>query len=77
MRPISLALLLVVALLLTACQSVQAQSAIPQPIARSASATSGTDSPPGLGRLAYVQDGDIWVKSLPDGEPERLTEDGQ
>ncbi len=29
-----------------------------------------------LGRLAYVQGGDIWVKGLPDGEPQRLTTDG-
>ena len=34
----------------------------------------GEDSP--LGRLAYVQDGDIWVRSLPDGQPERLTTEG-
>lgn len=25
-----------------------------------------------LGRLAYVQDGDLWVKGLPSGEPRRL-----
>jgi Tol biopolymer transport system component len=30
----------------------------------------------GLGKLAYVQDGDIWVKDLPDGGPLRLTDDG-
>ncbi len=29
-----------------------------------------------LGRLAYVQGGDIWVKSLPDGKSLRLTTDG-
>jgi len=32
--------------------------------------------PPVLGKLAYVQGGDIWVKELPDGEPQRLTGDG-
>lgn len=37
-----------------------------------ASATSGA----GLGKLAYVQGGDIWVKVLPEGEPLRLTIDG-
>ncbi|MDX9830351.1 MAG: hypothetical protein RBU35_08825 [Anaerolineae bacterium] len=26
----------------------------------------------GLGRVAYVQDGDLWVRELPDGEPVRL-----
>lgn len=30
-----------------------------------------------LGRLAYVQSGDIWVRALPDGEPQRLTTDGR
>ena len=30
-----------------------------------------------LGRLAYVHGGDVWVKRLPDGEPQRLTEDGR
>jgi len=30
-----------------------------------------------LGKLAYVQGGDIWVKALPDGEPQRLTTDGR
>ncbi len=33
--------------------------------------------PPDLGMLAYVQGGDIWVKPLPTGEPERLTTDGR
>jgi Tol biopolymer transport system component len=31
---------------------------------------------PSLGKLAYVQGGDIWVKALPDDEPQRLTTDG-
>lgn len=30
-----------------------------------------------LGRLAYVQGSDVWVKTLPDGEPRRLTDDGR
>jgi|GEM_PF-1592552 len=30
-----------------------------------------------LGRVAYVQDGDLWMKELPDGEPQRLTEGGE
>lgn len=33
------------------------------------------DAPP-LGTLAYIQDGDLWIKPLPDGEPRRLTDDG-
>ena len=32
---------------------------------------------PSLGKLAYVQGGDIWVKTLPDGEPQRVTTDGR
>jgi Tol biopolymer transport system component/DNA-binding CsgD family transcriptional regulator len=31
----------------------------------------------GLGKLAYVQDGDIWTKALSDGDPIRLTDDGR
>ncbi len=30
-----------------------------------------------LGMVAYIQGGDLWVKALPDGEPQRLTEDGR
>jgi len=30
-----------------------------------------------LGKLAYVQGGDIWVKALPDAEAQRLTTDGR
>lgn len=30
-----------------------------------------------LGKLAYVQGGDVWVKELPKGEPQRLTDDGR
>jgi Tol biopolymer transport system component len=29
------------------------------------------------GKLAYVQDGDVWAKQLPDGTPQRLTTDGR
>ncbi|GBD08811.1 Protein TolB [Candidatus Thermoflexus japonica] len=32
---------------------------------------------PELGRLAYVQGGDVWAKDLPDGQPRRLTSDGR
>ncbi len=30
-----------------------------------------------LGKLAYVKGGDIWVKALPDGEPQRITTDAR
>ncbi|MBC7250871.1 MAG: PD40 domain-containing protein [Anaerolineae bacterium] len=33
--------------------------------------------PSKLGKVAYVQGGDIWVKALPDGKPQRLTTDGR
>lgn len=36
-----------------------------------------TPSTMGLGKLAYLQDGDIWVKAVPDGDPQRLTTDGR
>ncbi len=32
---------------------------------------------PQLGKVAYVQAGDIWVKELPDGEARRITQDGK
>jgi Tol biopolymer transport system component len=35
-----------------------------------------TPAPPSLGYLAYVQGGDIWIKTLPTGTPQRLTTDG-
>jgi DNA-binding CsgD family transcriptional regulator/WD40 repeat protein len=34
------------------------------------------DSAGPLGKIAYVQDGDVWVKALPDGKPQRLTKEG-
>jgi Tol biopolymer transport system component len=37
--------------------------------------TATSSAPSGLGKLAYVQGGDIWVRSLPDGEPQQLTTD--
>ena len=34
--------------------------------------------PPGaLGKLAFVQDGNLWVKTLPDGQPVQVTNDGE
>jgi Tol biopolymer transport system component len=43
-------------------------------------ATMATPAPPVLpdvGRVAYVQGGDIWIKVLPEGKPQRLTTDGR
>lgn len=42
-----------------------------------APASVGAATPGGeLGKLAYIQDGDVWARNLPDGEPRRVTEDG-
>ena len=30
-----------------------------------------------LGKLAFIRDGDLWVKDLPEGQERRLTEDGR
>jgi hypothetical protein len=41
-------------------------------------ATLATPTPtPSLGKLAYVQSDDVWIKALPDGKPQRLTADGR
>ncbi len=41
-------------------------------------ATLATPTPTvNLGKVAYLQGGDIWVKVLPDGETQRLTTDGR
>lgn len=47
---------------------LEAVAATPQP---------SVDAIPALGRLAYVQGGDIWVRTLPDSEARRLTADGR
>jgi DNA-binding CsgD family transcriptional regulator len=31
----------------------------------------------GMGKLAFIQDGDLWVKDMPDGQPLQLTDDGK
>lgn len=36
-----------------------------------------TIAPSNLGRIAYVQGGDIWTRALPDQKPQRLTTDGR
>jgi TolB protein len=44
------------------------------PAQASATAPAPIDKP-GLGKVAFVQGGNLWVKALPDGEPLRLTTD--
>lgn len=46
------------------------------PTIETPSLTASISAPGPLGKLAYVQGGDIWVKDLLDGEPRRLTHDG-
>ncbi len=62
--------------LLVACRGSEEGAS---PKETSAAATPSAQVTPGvsLGKLAYVQGGDIWVKALPDGEPLRLTTDGR
>ena len=47
--------------------------ATPFPLATDLPGTSAGDQ----GKVAYVQGGDIWVRALPGGEPQRLTDDGR
>jgi DNA-binding CsgD family transcriptional regulator len=35
-----------------------------------------TVSEEGMGKLAFIQDGNLWVKEMPDGHPVQLTSDG-
>ena len=74
-------LLLALALSASGCQSIRIEAGLKRPAELTATARAravrlAPTSSPGLSRLAYVQGGDIWVRELPDGEPERLTHDG-
>ncbi|MHB0856104.1 MAG: GerMN domain-containing protein [Anaerolineae bacterium] len=52
--------------------SIEAQT----PVAEGTPTAPQNVEPP-LGRVAYVWDGDIWIKALPEGEPIRVTDDGR
>lgn len=84
-----MALLLAFILPLIACSGTLDLEIRPTPSAEATIATSEAESSQlvteatqqaqelsRLGRLAYVQGGDIWIRTLPDGEPQRLTTDG-
>lgn len=45
--------------------------------ARLATQVADQEAQSNLGRVAYVQGGDVWVRELPDGEPRRFTDDGR
>jgi Tol biopolymer transport system component len=48
------------------------------PIPCTVAATPAASAPVGsVGKLAFVQQGDIWVQNLPDGKPQRLTTGGR
>lgn len=63
LRSFTASLILCALLALTACSPLKG-------------ARADDSSAADLGKVAIIQDGDIWVKSLPDGEPQRLTSDG-
>ena len=51
-------------------------AALPTESARLATLATPTPTP-SLGKLAYVQSDDVWIKALPDGKPQRFTADGR
>jgi Tol biopolymer transport system component len=72
-------LFLLLAFLLVGCGTFGIESRVMQPAEATATAQAAPTPIPtlSLGKLAYVQGGDIWIKTLPDGEPRRLTTDGR
>lgn len=46
-------------------------------VAQIIAAAPGLAASTALGKVAYIQNGDVWVKVLPDGEAHRLTTDGR
>ena len=77
MRKLSLLALLFSLLAFASCE--RTSPVIPRQIATSTSASdhpTSTSQSDSLGKIAYIQGGDIWVNELPDGTPMRLTNDG-
>lgn len=66
---------------LSGCASIKVRAELLGPRGLTATAVAQENpSPtpvPGLGVVAYVYAGDIYTKALPDGDPDRLTEDGE
>ncbi|MEW6232901.1 MAG: hypothetical protein AB1566_11405 [Chloroflexota bacterium] len=85
-RRLNLLILLILLSSFTACSTLEVRiERTPTPshtatatvATPSATFTAPTSTPVlALGRLAYLQGGDIWVKGLPDGKAQRLTTDG-
>ncbi len=72
-------LLLGTATLATAgCRSFAVEAALKQPSELTTTAVAqpnAASAPPG--RVAFIRGGDLWVKELPDGPEQRLTQDGR
>lgn len=68
-------------LLLIGCGTVNIEGRLVTPaeatVTAQAALTAAPTPTPELGKLAYVQGGDVWVEKLPDGAPQRLTTDGR
>lgn len=60
--------------LLLACGGSDEKAVVEEPTRAAAPEATATPGA-GLGKLAYVRGGDIWVQPLPDGELQRLTTD--
>jgi len=41
----------------------------------SATAPPRVDAPGAIGKVGYIHEGDLWVKTIPDGDPVRITDD--
>lgn len=74
---LSVLILLAATLLTVGCGSAQREMGLVQPAELTATAQALANAQVRPGKLAFVHGGDIWVRSLPDGTPERLTQDGQ
>lgn len=74
-RRTALGWLLTSTLAIAGCQSLRVEAAFRSPTELTATAVA-TSRVGNLGRLAFIQGGDLWVKDLPDGVAQRLTQDG-
>jgi Tol biopolymer transport system component len=74
---LALLVLLAVTLITAGCGSTQLEMGLKQPAELTATAQALAGTQPRPGKLAFVHGGDIWARQLPDGTPERLTQDGQ
>jgi Tol biopolymer transport system component len=72
-------LLLVLSLALPGCGPLRVEASFKTPLQLTATALDQTHSTSstGLGKLAYVQFGDIWIKDLSTGKERQLTQVGQ